>query len=123
MDIYIYIYIERYIYIYIYKARNKARNLAHGALKIGGPLISLLVGRRFSSVTLALSGFLRFFTWGSGTHARTLSGGPAVLVLPFLLALRDVGVLKCWPSLSSWDAVALRLCWTCKLSTLVFCTL
>ena len=45
------------------------------------------------------------------------------LVLSLLLALLTVGVLKCWRSLSSWDTVALGRCWTCKLSTLVFCTL
>ena len=46
-----------------------------GLRKIGGPPNSLLGGRRFWTVTLALSGFLRLFTGGSRTPVRTL-GGP-----------------------------------------------
>ena len=34
-------------------------------------------------------------------------GGRAVLVLSLLLALLTVGGLKFWPSLSSWDTVAM----------------
>ena len=63
------------------------------------------------------------FVCGGFSDSSSASGGVrAVLVLSLFLALLTVGVLKFWPSLSSWDTVALERCWTCKLSTLVFCT-
>ena len=79
-------------------AHDKARNLADRASE--NRPNSLLSGRRFWTVTLALSGFLRLFSGGSRTPVRTLGWGRAVLVLSLLLALLTVGVLKCWRSLS-----------------------
>ena len=105
-------------------AHDKARNLADRASGSGRS------SEFFAGWPKFLDGqtgpfWVSSFVYGgfSDSSSDSGGGGRAVLVLSLLLALLTVGVLKCWPSLSSWDTVALRLCWTCKLSTLAFCTL
>ena len=98
-------------------AHDKARDLAAQASGIGRS------SEFFAGWPAILNGhsgpfWVSSFVCGVFSDSSSDSGGgPAGLVLSLFLVLRIAGVLKFWPSLSSWDTVVLGPCWTCKLST------
>ena len=60
-----------------------------GLRKIGGPPNSLLGGRRFWTVTLALSGFLRLLTGGFSDSCSDSGGGPGDVGIVVTLGSSD----------------------------------
>ena len=104
-------------------AHDKARNLADRASE------NRLSSELFAGWPKILDGHTGTFRVSSFVHGgfsdscSDCGWGPGGALIVLTLGSSDFGVLKCWRSVSSWDNVALRLCWTCKLSTLVFCTL